>query len=355
LRRRRVWKHIGIRAGKWLIERAPASELEAVVSAVCGIHAQVATAAELSIAARVDGLARADVRRALAEERRLVKTWSVRGTLHLHPARELPLWMAARRAADEPRSYGEFGISRAQADELRDAIGDALRGRCLTREELGDEVAARVGEWATAETSVIQFGKPALVWPQLLGEAATSGALCFGPPRGNRVTFVRADEWVEWREEDPAAALAEVARRYLAAYGPATTGEFAHWFHAPRERVEAVWPGDVSGGSEDPVPLRLLPAYECYVIGAAPPGPKRERLVGAAGERVFDRGAGPHPVPLADGVVAGLWKHRLARRHVDLFLEPLRKLSRVERAALDGEAARIGAFLGLGPRLHVGS
>jgi hypothetical protein len=59
LRRRRVWKHTRIRAAKWLIERAPAGELEAVVSSLCGIHARVATAAELSISARVEGLTRA--------------------------------------------------------------------------------------------------------------------------------------------------------------------------------------------------------------------------------------------------------------------------------------------------------
>ena len=81
-----------------LLAPAPSERLVDVVGAVCGAQAQVITAAELAIGARVAGVTQADVRRELWERRRLVKTYSLRGTLHLHPADELPLWTAARRA-----------------------------------------------------------------------------------------------------------------------------------------------------------------------------------------------------------------------------------------------------------------
>src|ERR1051325_250207 len=79
----------------YLEERAPAGSMLGVASRLCGLHAQVMSSAELTLWARVEALDRGDVRRALWDERRLVKTWAMRGTLHLLPTGELPLWHAA--------------------------------------------------------------------------------------------------------------------------------------------------------------------------------------------------------------------------------------------------------------------
>ena len=69
---------------------------------------------------------------------------------------------------------------------------------------------------------------------QALGPAALAGRLCYGPPAGQAVTFVRADRWIGgWRPAPPEDALAEVLRRYLRAYGPATSRDFAQWFAIP--------------------------------------------------------------------------------------------------------------------------
>jgi DNA glycosylase AlkZ-like len=79
--------------------RASGERLVETASAPCRVHAQVQTAAELQLAVRVDGITRKDVRDAPWERCSLVKARTVRGTLHLHPAGELSLWHAARRAA----------------------------------------------------------------------------------------------------------------------------------------------------------------------------------------------------------------------------------------------------------------
>ena len=60
------------------------------------VQAQVIGSAELAIHARVDGMRREDVRDALWRDRALVKTWAMRGTLHLLPAADLPLYVAAQ-------------------------------------------------------------------------------------------------------------------------------------------------------------------------------------------------------------------------------------------------------------------
>src|SRR5215203_826842 len=94
------WKSVWARrlALHCLLNRAAPEGLVGVVAGVCGIHAQVMPAAELSIGIRVDGITRQDVQATLWEKRLIVKTFGIRGTVYLIPSDELPLWMAALRA-----------------------------------------------------------------------------------------------------------------------------------------------------------------------------------------------------------------------------------------------------------------
>ncbi len=168
--------------------------------------------AELQLAARVEGVTQADVREALWARRELAKTWTTRGTLHLHPADELSLWTSARRAVVGERDYEVDGVE--NVGEVVAAIDAALRGRRLLREELADAVADTVG---SAPREKLASG-----WGYYLGDAATAGVLCFGPPEGQKVTFVHVEDWlVPQRSWEPQEALLEVARRYAITYGPA--------------------------------------------------------------------------------------------------------------------------------------
>src|SRR5687768_674997 len=107
-----TWDEVRSRrlARSHLTERAPATRLVEVARDVCGIHAQVMGSAELQLAARVDGITQADVRDELWERRALAKTWTLRGTLHIHPADELALWTAARRAVVGEEDYAADGV-----------------------------------------------------------------------------------------------------------------------------------------------------------------------------------------------------------------------------------------------------
>jgi Winged helix DNA-binding domain len=334
-----------------LLEPAPPTKVVEVVRDVCGIHAQVMGAAELAIAARVEGVTQESVRAELWERRSLVKTWTLRGTLHLHPADELPFWAAATRAVGPPW-YEQYGLDEAQGEELLDAIGDALDGRCLLRDELADAVAKQAGEWTREK---IGSG-----WGYIIGSAAAVGKLCHGPPRGTKVTFVRTDQWVGWRDVDPNEALAGAARRFLETYGPAGPRQFAEWFgmRAPDARplFESLPEIQVEPGST-PGPLRLLPEYDSYVMGFR----EREHFVPEAVRKRLKRhpkgqfeGIAAVPTLLVDGMVAGLWRRAKRGKRLEIVVEPIRRLSRDERASLQHEAERIGAFLGAEPKLRVG-
>ena len=156
-RQRLVRNHLAV--------RAPSARLVEVVRDVCGIHAQVMGSAELQLAARVEEITQADVRDALWERRVLAKTWTTRGTLHIHPADELSLWTAALRAVEDEEDAS-----------VTAAIGEALRGRRLTREQLADAVVERVGPEPRERL--------ASGWGWFLGDAAAAGLLCFGSSRG---------------------------------------------------------------------------------------------------------------------------------------------------------------------------
>jgi hypothetical protein len=157
-----------------LVERAPAERMLEVVAEVCGIHAQVPSSADLQVWARVAEVGPEDVRDALWEQRSLVRTWSMRGTLHLLAADDLPLYVAALRTHDrwwKGAWLRMIGRTEAELRAILDAIRDSLSERPLTREQLADEVAERVGaharEWMLSgwvSPVVLVDGMVAGVW-----------------------------------------------------------------------------------------------------------------------------------------------------------------------------------------------
>jgi hypothetical protein len=361
----------------FLTTRASADRLVGVVHDLCGVHAQVQTSAELQLAARIDGITQQDVRDALWERRELVKAWTLRGTLHLHPAAELPLWYAAARAVSpaepqeleawvDPKGTLHPALGHDDVSEIRAAVLETLDGRCLLREELATEVVRRVGPKARGRL--------------LSGFAFFGGAdLCQGPPRGSKITLARPDQWVEgWEDADEEEALRAACRRYLRTYGPATPKDFSQWFAARdfkpaharslfdslgNELEEVDVEGHaafvVDGDTDFPKPaasVRLLPEYDVYVMGFR----ERDQLVPEEARRqVAVHGRGKYEGPagvrflMVDGVATGLWERKKRGKRIELRVSPNRKLTRAARKELDTEAERIAAFLGLDPDLTV--
>jgi hypothetical protein len=360
-----------------LISRAPSDQLVRVAGAVCGVHAQVQASAELQLSARVEGVVQAAVRAALWEERSLVKAWTLRGTLHIHPAEELALWHAARRAvlgtADkglpewrDPAGVIHPALGADEVEAARAAVWEALDGRCLTREELAAEVVERVGKKPRERLRS--------------GFAFLIGELCQGPPQGSRITLARPDQWIEsWQEvADEREALREACRRFLSAYGPARPSDFCEWvssaaFTVPAARTPfgelALEEISVEGrqsfvlAGDDSFPtatgqVRLLPEYDVYVMGSR----EREQLVPpAVRELVATHGRGRYEGPagvrfvLIDGVAAGLWERKRRGRLIELRVTLARRAGKAVRAELQREAERIGTFLGLEPELGIES
>ena len=369
-----TWDEVRVRrlARHHLAKPAPRTKLVEAVRAAGGIHAQVMSAAELSLSARVRGLTREHVSAALWEERSLVKTWTLRGTLHLHPADELELWLAARRAV-VGEWYFANEVRPREARRILAVLADALDGRCLTREELVEAVTPKVSGWAKEH---IGSG-----WGTVLGPAALNGVLVHGPPQGTRVTFVRPDQWLGKRKEwEPREALVELLRRYLGAFGPATHRDFAVWLSGSHlkakdaktlldsiadelEEVEIegrrAWllAGD-KRRSAAPQGVRLIPEYDAYVMGFR----EREQLfppeaVARAKAHGKGRLEGPGALSwlLLDGVVAGTWSRKRAGARIELTVAPFGRLTKPQRTGVEEEADRIGTLFGLEPKVRLDS
>jgi hypothetical protein len=335
---------------------APAgTPLAEVAAAMVGVHAQMMSAAEVSLAIRVDGASRSDVRRALWEERSLVKTYGPRGTVHLLPTADLPRWSAALRSI--PARTAQALMDEDQIELVVAAIDDALAGAELTLDELTEAIVERVGPWA-GDLVMPAFQELWPRWRQAMDAAAHRGVLCFGPDRKRRVTFTNPSQWAPSDEAvDPEDAARWLAGEWLAAYGPGDAEELARWASAPvswaRSALDGARRGDIPVAPEQPPTAMLLPYFDAYVVGFRP----RPLLYpGRAGERALSRTgqAGNFPVVLIDGVVEGVWHSRRAGSRVHVTIEMLRDLTDVEREAVDERVLRLGDVMEARPSLTFG-
>lgn len=344
----------------------PANE---IVRRLCGVQAQLASAAELAVRVRRKRSSTREVAGALSAGA-LIKTWAMRGTLHLlHPqdgGAFLSLIAAARPWA-RPSWVRHFGVTPEQIDALRNAVDEALEGRALTREELTTAVTAKRGFEHMGEA--LRSG-----WGSLLKPLAWQGALCFGPSRGTRVSFARPQDvsraWAGLPPVEEAAARATAA--YLGVHGPASADAFGHWlaggwfgkrqlrawFAELGDRLVEV---DIEGepayvlaehadelaASRPSKSVRLLPAFDQWVLG---PGTADGRVVPAARRSAVSRQAGwISPVVIVGGVVGGTWRIDDDRLTVEWFGET----GKLPKTQLEKEGERLAASLGQTLRLQV--
>jgi hypothetical protein len=332
------------------------------VRRMIGVQAQVMSAAELALWARVDGPRPADVQAALWQERTLVKTWAMRGTLFLLAAEDLPLVVAARNLSGYRywiKHFESYGISEPQYETFLEAVSQVLGGGPMTREQFAVAAAKHTG---------IDALLPALSessWGSALKPSAFRGDLCFGPTQGRSVAFVRPSEWLSsWREIDPKAGLQEIIRRYLSVYGPATPRDFGRWWGAGtalanktfkelRDELEAVdvegWQAFALRSSLEPMEslsasgiVRLLPMFDAYTHGLLNYDPL---LPSAFRHLVFRPQGWISAVVLVNGRISGVWEYKIKTSstivYVRMFASPTARV----RKAIVAEAERLNDFL----------
>ncbi|WP_307801056.1 winged helix DNA-binding domain-containing protein [Microbispora triticiradicis] len=343
------------------VEPVSGGDAVAVVRRLCGVQAQVASSAALAVAVRQRNPVPGEIDGALWRDRTLVKTWTMRGTLHLLPADEFPAYRAAlgtRRFWEKASWQRGHGVSAREIEAVVDAVPRVLSGRVLTREELVEAVVDATGEAHLREA--LTSG-----WGALLKPLSFLGELCYGPPRDGRVTFTTPAGWLPDGGGEPLPADeggARLLRAFLGAHGPATPAMFdawllrgttpkavlRGWFQRLRDElaevevdgVPAVLPAEhlddllACRPSEE---VRLLPGFDQFILGA--PRDLEPLLPKAARPRVSRAAGWISPVVVYRGRVAGVWEAKEGRPVVELF-EP------VPENLLAAEAERTAALLG---------
>lgn len=348
-----------------------------IAAVICGAHAQVLSAAELSLALRIREATRATIQRALWDDHRLIKTYGPRGTVHLLATKDLPIWTAALAAIPAQSLFPDgVRLTPVQAEEIVNAIGRALDNADLTIDELDRAIVDLVGSWA-GDRVMPAFQDLWPRWRQAVGTASHRGVLCFGPNKGRRVTYANPRRWLpEFRPAPQDEAIATVITRYLYAYGPATAQQFAQWFGAPlgwaSDQFErhsqkltkikldgtSAWVASSDTKAPDDEEVKgsvlLLPYFDAYIVGSHPrnrlfPGKAATRALAPSGQ------AGNYPVLLVDGVVAGVWHQRRSGRQIEITVEPLGRLTAGQHRALEAQVDRVGQVLEGNARLTTGT
>lgn len=319
------------------------------------VQAQDFAHARHAVGIRCVGVNEAHVFQAITE-RTIVRTWAMRGTLHLIAAADVR-WLVSLVAPFVMARAGsmmrQLGLDEATLARSNAIIQHTLAGnQQLTRQTLLTALE-KEGFPATG-----QYGS------HLLGHAALTGLMCLGEPQGKQDTYTLLDEWLPptpylTQEE----ALAELARRYFQSHGPATVSDFASWAGLPvgkaREGIAGAMPSLFEETIEGKVYLRprtqppvphsapttfLLPGFDEYFLGY-----KDRTLVldSQYSERVMTFNGIFRPTIVLDGQVVGTWQRMVKKKEVVLTLTPFAELGEREYEAVRAAAGQYSSFLNL--------
>lgn len=313
---------------------APADGVADAVRRVVALQAQDPRANRLAVRVRTAGLVADDVDAACARKE-VVRTWAMRGTLHMLAADDfhwvtglLGPYFAARQA---PRRR-QLGLDDATCDRACGQLETVLADNALTRAEIVERM---------------DLPLPGQAAPYLLGYAALTGLVCRGADRGDEPTYVLVRDWLG--ESNDTGDEARLAERYLAGHGPATAEDLAAWsglplgrarkgFDAVAERFDAVEAAGVPSRwtpVEAASSTRLLGHFDAYLLGYR----GRELAVPAELASAIQSGGGfVMPAIAVDGRVVGTWRQRSTKDKIHIELTH-------SGDGLEGEIADLSRFL----------
>ncbi len=342
----------GLRLSAQMLAGRPGGTAEDVARRLLAVQAQNLRSARLAVRARTRALGVTDVHRAI-EDRDVVISWLMRGTLHL-VCRDDLWWLHGLTAPTTrqacTRRLSEEGLPPAQAARAVADVEAMLADGPLTRSQIAEQLAAR-------GTRV-----PPAALVHVLFLATLDGLTVRGPLQGLQQCFVATDQWLgrqpptELTGERRETALAELARRYLTGHGPATDVDLAYWAGLPlrdaRFGLRAIGAeldelGDglvalraVRRRAPARVPPKLLPSFDPYLVGwkgyahAVP----LERIADVA------KGGMIGAIATVEGRAVGTWSAHRRGRSANVDILWWHEVAEAEREALIAEAEDVDRF-----------
>jgi hypothetical protein len=314
-----------------------------------------------AVGLRLPGSTETAVEQAL-NDRTIVRTWPMRGTLHLVAAADVR-WMldllAPRRLAQSAGRRKQLGIDEATLAHSREVCQQALQG--------GKQLA-RPAMFALLQShGIATTGQRGI---HILGHLAQEGLLCLGARAGKQFTFTLLDEWApQARHLEHGAAWAELARRYFTSHGPATVHDFAWWTgqtlgdvrlglaavtpQLVQEQIDGktYWLAPAANHQDDATfGVYLLPGFDEYMLGYQ----DRSATLAAEHAPKIHPGANGvlNPTLVVDGRTQGVWRRTLKKKSVLVTISPFTMLRASQKKATAVAAERYARFLGLALELE---
>ena len=348
-----------------LVSDSPFSQPDHVVKWMGAIQAQHLAAAIIAIGLRVASHSKStavDVERAIVD-RKIVRTWPMRGTLHFVPAEDLR-WMldllTPRVIRNSAGRYRQLELDEKVFSKIRIVVEKALeKGGQLSRAEIY-QVLEENGIATTDQRGI-----------HILGYLAQNGVICFGPHRGKQPSFVLLDEWIPDKkilEND--AGLAILAGRYFKSHGPATVYDFAYWsglvlaqtkrgielvkeeldyrvikdmtyFYPEQEVKERPYP--------DGHPLFLLPAFDEVLCGYKD---KTATFGSLDIKSIILKNGIIQPMIMTKNQTVGTWKQSIKNEHMRIEAYLFQKITALEKEKIEEKAMELGYFLNKEVAVH---
>jgi hypothetical protein len=331
-----------------------------VVRRMLALQAQDFPGVKWSVGIRQTGATEVAVETA-CDAGEIVRSWPLRGTLHLVAGEDLR-WLLAltapRATASAAGRRASLGITEDDVEKAREIARSALSGRrVLTRDAL-------LATFDAAGVSTLGQRGYHLLW-----YLAQTGTLVLGATVGRKQTFALLDEWVpQPRRLDGDEALGELALRYFRSHGPATAADLARWsgvtvgevrrgigicgtklttleldgvtYHLAPETLEVAPPT---------ARVHLLPSFDEYLLGY---GDRTAALAREHSEAIVPGGNGMFkPTIVVDGEVVGTWKRTLRSREIVIEAAPFARLPSTVREGLAKAVQAYGWFTGRPARL----
>jgi hypothetical protein len=337
-----------------LVAGGPTRSPATVVRTLLAMQGQDYLASLWAVAVRTPAATERDIEAAIAR-RELVRTWPMRGTLHLVAAEDAR-WMTDLMAPKVVRRmaarHRQLGLDEAVFDRARTALTEALEGdRQLTR-PAAYKVLEAIGIPADERRN------------HIFGYLSQQSVLCIAAREGKQPTFALLEEWAPAARSLPRdESLAQLALRYFGGHGPATEQDLMWWSGLTAKEVrEGIamaaseleettvggvrhWSGPGAVPPVEKTRVDLLPSFDEYLLGYRERGamldPAHATGVNPGGNGIFN------PIVVIGGRVRGSWKRTIKRDRVAIAATPFGAFTQREQRAIALEAERYGAFLGL--------
>ena len=338
-------------ARQWLLERQPrgTSTVDAIEHLV-GLQAQAPLSPYVGLWSRLDAFDPGDLATLLLE-RRAVRTWVMRATIHLLTADDvLWMWPLTHPAVAGAWRSSQFarGLDPVQLEEILELGRTLVEERPRTRAELALLLAERFpGAPPDSLVYSVSYNVPVLQ-PTPRGVWDSTGP-------ASLTTF---DAWLG-RPFDAQAPIDDLVLRYLAAFGPATVADMQAWsrltgLRPAFERLRGgLWMYRDERGRElfdlpdaplpdpdTPAPVRFLPEYDNALLGHA----DRTRIIPKGRRIPLPPGDGARlGTILLDGMLAGEWHLERERdgARATIVVEPYERVDAGTRRAIEAEGLEL--------------